>query len=146
MSAQAQPPKVRIRRLMMIDDNEIDQMMYRRVIKRSGMVDEVVGFLWAHEALEYLLDPANPSVDLILLDVNMPRMDGFEFLQAASEAAGSDFAPVVVMLTTSLNPRDYDRAMQYDAVREFLHKPLCLEHIAHLATLLEDHQTNVRAG
>ncbi|WP_370401224.1 response regulator [Sulfitobacter sp. JB4-11] len=121
---------------MMIDDNEIDQMMYRRVMKRSDMVDEVIGFLWARDALDYLLDPDNPPVDLILLDVNMPRMDGFEFLQAASEAVGPDFAPVVVMLTTSLNPRDYDRAMQFDAVREFLNKPLCLEHLAHLAALI----------
>lgn len=142
MNMRAQPSKTRIKRLMMIDDNEIDQMMYRRVIKRSGMVDEVVGFLWASEALEYLMDPASPPVDLILLDVNMPRMDGFEFLQAASDAVGPDFAPVVVMLTTSLNPQDYDRAMKYDAVREFLHKPLCLEHITHLATLLDERATS----
>ena len=136
MKDQGAPAGPRIHRLMMIDDNEIDQMMYRRVIKRSGMVDDVIGFLWASEALEYLLNPEYPTVDLILRDVNMPRMDGFEFLEAASKAVGPDFAPVVVMLTTSLNPRDYDRAMKHDAVREFLHKPLCLEHISDLADML----------
>jgi CheY-like chemotaxis protein len=146
MPAEATDTPPRIRRLMMIDDNQIDQMMYRRVIERSGIVDDVVGFLWAKDALAYLHDATNPPVDLILLDVNMPRMDGFEFLQAASDAFGPNFAPVIVMLTTSLNPQDHQRAMAFDAVRDFLNKPLCLQHIENLAALLADRTPSRRAG
>ena len=134
-TAPAQQP--RINRLMLIDDNALDQRLYQRVITRSGLVGETISFLWAEEALAHLTDPAQPPVDLVLLDINMPQMDGFEFLHAASDVAGPQFAPVVVMLTTSLNPDDYARAMAFDAVRDFLNKPLTIQHLHRMADMLD---------
>ena len=84
----------------------------------------------------YLIDRKEPAPNLILLDINMPKLDGFEFLDAASKALGADFAVVVVMLTTSLNPADRDRAKQYAAIKEYLNKPLTVDLLAQISALL----------
>ena len=126
-----------INRLMLIDDNAIDQKMYQRIIARSNCVNHVTACLSALEALEYLADPANPRIDVILLDINMPRLDGFQFLEEATQRFGTDFAKlVVVMLTTSLDPRDAERASRFDVVRDFLNKPLTQEHLTKIVGYL----------
>lgn len=121
--------------LVMIDDNEVDQMIYRRIVERSGLVAELMQFTDPHEALDYLVGDPETCPDLILLDINMPGMDGFEFLDKATNMLGAKMCPVFVMLTTSLDPRDEERARRFEVVKDFLNKPLTvstLEHISHL--------------
>lgn len=126
-----------IETLLLIDDNELDQMLYKRIIERSGLVDQTLSFYYAEEALAFLERDRDFRVDVILLDINMPRMDGFEFLQAATESLGENFArAVVVMLTTSLDPKDVERAHSFSAVKDFLNKPLTAEHLKQISTLL----------
>ena len=128
------PPKIGT--IMVVDDNQIDQMMYKRIIDRSGLVGHTLSFPLAEDALEYLKSDALPQPDLILLDINMPRMDGFEFLEAATAQLGPNFCTVVVMLTTSLDPRDEQRAKQIAAVKRFLNKPLTEALLEDIATLV----------
>lgn len=123
--------------VLLIDDESFDQMLYKRVIARSGLVGEAISFYYADEALAYLRAPSRKEIDVIFLDINMPRMNGFEFLDAATAALGPDFAKVVVvMLTTSLERRDRDRAMSYPMVRRFINKPLTVAHLTDIAALL----------
>ena len=121
---------------MLIDDNKVDQMMYQRVIDRSGLVGKTIPFFLAVDALEFLSRKETQMPDLILLDINMPRMDGFEFLEAVSAKFGTDFAPVVIMLTTSLDPNDEARAAQFDVVKSYLSKPLTEAHLQDLIDLV----------
>ncbi len=122
---------------LLIDDEEIDQRQYQRVIKKSGLVERVVVFTYADDALEYILSNPQVEVDVIFLDINMPRMNGLQFLEAASRQLGPGFAKIVVaMLTTSLNPSDQERALEFDAVKEFIHKPLTVEHVQKVAEML----------
>ena len=124
-------------RVMMVDDDQVDQMLYHRIIRRHADVEELVSFNYASDALDYLADEGNPRVDVIFLDVNMPRMTGFEFLEAATERLGPHFAgAVVVMLTTSLDPRDRERAARFDVVRAYVNKPLVAEHLLDVTTHL----------
>lgn len=131
-------PITRIGTLMLIDDCEVDQLIYRRIAQKSGLVDNLQQYLSAAEALKHLTDASRPQPDLILLDINMPGMDGFEFLEAATELLDSEICPVVVMLTTSLNPGDERRAKSYDLVKEFLSKPLTHDHLKSLIRLIAD--------
>ncbi len=118
---------------ILIDDNEIDQRHYRRVLDKSGLVADVKTFTYADDALDFLLTNPEIEVDVIFLDINMPRMNGFEFLEAATTQLGSGFAKIVVaMLTTSLNPDDRVRAEAYDVVKEYITKPLTTDHVEHV--------------
>lgn len=113
-----------IETIMLIDDEEVDQMLYGRIIERSEHAKRVLSFLSAEAALAHLVEKRAPQPDLILLDINMPQMDGFEFLAAAEEALGVDVAPVIVMLTTSLNPMDEARSDASPLVFDYKKKPL----------------------
>lgn len=119
--------------LMLIDDSSFDQMIYRRIIQKAGVVQTLLQYLDANEALAYLDDPETPDPDLILLDINMPKMDGFEFLDCATERLGPALCPVLIMLTTALNHRDKARAKSFDAVCDFLKKPLSKDQFVALA-------------
>ena len=89
-----------LNRVVLIDDEEFDQIAYRRVMSQSGLVSEVVAFRSATDALDWFRnDP--PPVDVIFLDINMPRMNGFEFLEELEQLpARQRVHAVTVMLTT----------------------------------------------
>lgn len=120
--------------ILIIDDNELDHILYKRIIKRSNRVDNVISFSYADEALEFLKREDRVNIDVIFLDINMPRMNGFEFLAAATDQLGDSFADaVIVMLTTSLATQDKERANQFDVVKAFLNKPLTVGDIDFIA-------------
>lgn len=123
---------------MLIDDEEIDQKQYRRTLTRSGLVDEILTFSYADEAYEFLKSNPDRTIDVIFLDINMPRMNGFQFLERVTHELTHQVAHlVIVMLTTSLDPKDRDRASRFDLVRDFINKPLEVEHVEHAARMLE---------
>lgn len=126
-----------LRAVMLVDDEEIDQMMYRRVIARSGLVGKVYSFRYAEQALDFLRDPSQAPVDVIFLDINMPRMSGFDFLERATAEFGAEFAgAVVVMLTTSMDPHDFERAKSFAAVKLYVNKPLTIEHLRQVVEIV----------
>ena len=71
-----------------------------------------------------------PPIDAILLDINMPSIKGFQFLDAATEEFGDDFGKIaVIMLTTSILAEDKRRASQHAIVKDYINKPLEHEHL-----------------
>lgn len=110
--------------VMLIDDDEADNYYHRMVIERSGCADEIRCFQRAERALDFLDAAGERRPDLILLDINMPAMNGWDFLDAYRDLAEFREDVVVVMLTTSLNPDDRARARTIDAVADFKIKPL----------------------
>ena len=126
-----------IQTAMTIDDERFDQRLYRRIMERSGIVKNVLSFRMAEDALTYLKTPDRAPVDVIFLDINMPQMNGFEFLERATEDLGDDFTKcVVIMLTTSLDPRDMERARRFEVVKDYLNKPLTVDDLTRVAGLL----------
>lgn len=124
--------------LMIVDDNALDQKLYARIIARSGLVGQVHSFVMAEDALTFLAAATCPVIDAVLLDINMPRMNGFEFLDAATMRFGSGFArAAVIMLTTSMSEHDQQRAAGYEVVRDYINKPLRPEHLERIDALLQ---------
>jgi CheY-like chemotaxis protein len=114
-----------LKRILLIDDSEPDLVYTRIVLERAKVVEQVIAFDSARDALAWLADPASPGADLILLDINMPGMNGFEFLQAYEQRRGGGaLVPAVVMLTSSPDPSDRRRAEAFGCVRGYVTKPL----------------------
>lgn len=112
-------------RVMMVDDNDSDLLFTRVTLQRCGEPCEVVGFERAEAALQHLRDTPDHGVNLILLDINMPVMDGFAFLDAFQALApGQRGQAVVVMLSSSSDPSDRALAQAYGCVKDYLIKPL----------------------
>jgi CheY-like chemotaxis protein len=128
-----------IETLIYIDDDEIDQMILSRIASRDQRVKNLIGFQMAEDALIFLRNQPLRKVDAILLDINMPKMNGFDFLEAATQEFGDNFAKVVVvMLTTSLLPEDKKRAFSYSSVKGFFEKPPTNDHLNDLLQMIAE--------
>ncbi|MEN8718987.1 MAG: response regulator, partial [Oceanococcaceae bacterium] len=117
-----------LKTVLLVDDYEADNFIHRLALERLGCVEQVIGCNDGREALDCLHDRdrvGQPLPELIFLDINMPVMNGWEFLEEF-EARYSAYSggTVVVMLSTSLNPDDQARATRYSKVRSFIDKPL----------------------
>lgn len=115
--------------VMLIDDNPDDNYLHSRLFKRMGVAREVTVFESARDALAYLEDALQaeggaPWPDLVFLDINMPGMDGWDFLEAYESLGTTDNPVMIVMLSSSIIPEDAERANQIDAISRFLNKPL----------------------
>lgn len=124
-------------RVLMVDDNENDLLFTRIALQRCGVDYEIQAFERAQEALAMLGTRPDHGIDLILLDINMPGMDGFGFLQAFEALpARQRGRAVVVMLSSSSDPADHSRAAGHASVRGFLSKPLDKDAAAGLIRLV----------
>ena len=122
-----------LNRVMTVDDDRFDQLAYRRILKKTNAEIDLLPFQYATEALEYLKSPTRRPVDVILLDINMPRMDGFEFLEAAKTELENQ---IVIMVTTSMDPQDRSRAETFAPVRGYFSKPLTTDDISAIDRLV----------
>lgn len=117
--------------VMLIDDNRHDNFFHETAINDTGLAKEVVKYQSAETALGFLSEAAaNPTSipPLILLDINMPCMSGWDFLEEYQKLPHEvQQKSIILMLTTSSNPSDSERAKNEPALRGFLNKPLTEE-------------------
>lgn len=116
--------------IALIEDNPSDVFLIKLALERSGLASEMTNYKNGADALLALLPAAGapgvpPAPDLILLDLNTPRSDGFEVLAAIRNDARLSHVPVAI-LTSSASPADKRRAMSNGAT-EFIQKPTELD-------------------
>ena len=123
--------------ILLVDDDEVNNYLNRILIEMAGINVHVEAVLNGLMALEYLtcsgkyensISYSKPG--LILLDINMPRMNGWEFLDAYYKLDENQKGNVVIaMLTSSNNVDDVNIAMQNYIIPEYIYKPLTLSKI-----------------
>ncbi|MEO6722191.1 MAG: response regulator [Ferruginibacter sp.] len=117
--------------IMLVDDNADDNFFHEREIKKGHLAPIVVTKNSGRKALEYLKLKTEPHTDLIFLDINMPGMNGWEFLKEYSQLDEAlQSRAIIIMLTTSDNADDVAKANTYSFVSDFLTKPLTKEIMA----------------
>jgi CheY-like chemotaxis protein len=120
-------------RVLLIDDNEIDLFFHDKLIKYQGISEDIVSFTAAQPALEYLADYKN-STDipptLILLDIQMPEMDGFDFIRVFETLPpGTKSLCHIVMVSSSLDFGDISKANANPLIIRLLKKPLNIKEL-----------------
>lgn len=120
--------------ILLVDDDPVNNFLNQRLLENLAVADQLLVALNGQEAFA-LLEQHCPNAAcpaLILLDVNMPVMNGFEFLFAYQQLPPAQKeAIVIVMLTTSLHARDVERGRQLH-VADFISKPLTKEKVSDL--------------
>jgi CRISPR-associated protein Cas8b1/Cst1 subtype I-B len=113
---------------LLVDDNDIDNFINERMITTSGFAKNVVVKNSAQGALEYLssiLSKGEALPKVIFLDLNMPVMDGFAFLEQYENFNDELKAHCkIIVLSSSISPEDINRASTNPHVQKFLNKPL----------------------
>ena len=110
---------------ILIDDDPIINLVHKKVIIKNDLEAEVTDFISGKKALDYLKNSNDTEKNIILLDINMPEMNGFEFLGALLKNKNIDCNKLkIFILTSSLNVKDKEQAGKYPILKGYLEKPL----------------------
>ena len=127
--------KRKLNKILLVDDSEADNFIHHRVIKKADVAHSIVVKNSCKAALDYLStkgdDGTYPTPELVFLDINMPGMNGWEFLERYEKLPKEYKAGIIVcMLTTSISEVDSQKAEDNSLIEEFLNKPLTLRYNA----------------
>lgn len=114
----------RFQRIVLVDDNDADNFYHRMVLERAGFTGVLQAFEDPREALQELTAGAVVEPTLVLLDINMPQMDGFTFARALGAAKARQTLLTVVMLTSSNSDEDRATAQGIPQIDGYVVKPL----------------------
>ena len=108
--------------ILLVEDDQVDVMTVKRALKEIHVTNPVVNLENGEEALKYLRDPNSVKTCIILLDLNMPIMNGIEFLQVAKRDVQLKRIPVVVLTTSE---EQQDKLSSFDlGVAGYMAKPV----------------------
>lgn len=118
---------MKLKHLLLVDDDPTTNFFNRHLIGKMGLFDQIHEAANGQIALEKIaeLHDKDEAPDMILLDINMPIMNGFEFLDRYTVLDDKIKSSVVVcMLTTSLAKEDLERSKEYAILDDYIDKPL----------------------
>jgi two-component SAPR family response regulator len=136
--------------LMIIDDDPIILFIHKIIIEKSEFASTPLQFSNGQESLDFLsADYAEGKMYLIFLDINMPGMSGWSFIENVNKCACRD-AVSIVMVSSSIDLGDYSKASTYKQVVSYIEKPININNINLVRTapvvnkILNDHKIEKR--
>jgi CheY-like chemotaxis protein len=121
-------------KVLIIDDDDIVRLVQGKLIQNCGISKDPLKFKRAYEAVDYLNSASNEHHYLLLLDINMPYMDGWEFLEEIEKMKVKDNI-YVFMVTSSIDFNDKEKAKKYNNIINFIEKPITSRNCEMLKTL-----------
>jgi len=112
--------------IVLIDDDPINNLINKRLINKLNLTPKTIEFLEAEQALEYLKNPDLEKKVLILVDINMPVMNGWDFLSQYVELE-NERNDRIIMLSSSIDFQDRQKSKEFPFVSGFIEKPLTHE-------------------
>jgi CheY-like chemotaxis protein len=134
-----------LNKILLIDDDPITLMLGKMVIKKAFISSEIDTARNGEEALEYFRNFDKPNSEeslktkpqLIFLDLNMPVMGGWEFLDSFSTSEYSNYNHTkVIILSSTIDPADIEKSKKYSMVIDFLSKPISKEILEYVKTII----------
>jgi CheY-like chemotaxis protein len=129
-----------MKRVWLIDDDEVFVFLTKKLITASEQEVSLETYINGQDAIDRLREVAADETalpDLILLDLNMPVMDGWEFLNAFEQVEFSKPDKIhLYIVTSSISPYEVERAKQIPAVQEFIVKPMVKQKFVELISAL----------
>jgi CheY-like chemotaxis protein len=132
-------------KILFVDDDPITLMLCKKVIAKSSFANEIATAQDGEEALKYFntlkYDNTKKITDkipqLIFLDLNMPVMGGWEFLDHFTSDAYAEFSETkVIILSSTIDPEDLERAKKHPVIIDFLSKPITTSMLEYLKNKL----------
>lgn len=121
----------RLNLILLVDDDEATNFLHKIMVTDANCTENIHVCKNGKDAINYVLDGIEGKhalPELIFLDINMPVMNGWDFLDDYQNLPAEQKAKMkVVMLTTSINPDDFDKSKEYADVADFRNKPLTSE-------------------
>lgn len=130
-----------LKTILCVDDDPITLMLCKKVIKKAEFSEDVIFANNGQEAFELFQSIVSKKEkkepyqlpQLVFLDLNMPVMNGWEFLDMFKENIANEFLQTkVIILSSTIDPADYNKAKEYDVVSHFLSKPITVEMLENL--------------
>ena len=121
-------------RTIIIDDDEIITLLQRNIVKKCELDPDPYSFSNAEVALDFLRERTSSEEFLIMLDINMPQMTGWEFLERLKSVPNNQNC-FVVMVTSSIDRSDKRKAANDSHVVDFIEKPVSARHCSKLKGL-----------
>lgn len=126
----------RIKNLALVDDDDIFAFLTKMTIEDSNLVDMVKVFRNGKEAIDFLSENSDDPMQLpevILLDLSMPVMDGWQFLEEYVNIKPRIGKKIVIyIVSSSISPGDVVRAQNISEVTDYLIKPITKEHLVEM--------------
>ncbi len=121
--------------ILLVEDDDVDALTVERAFRELDVKQRMIRKENGEEAMKYLADPSNSKPFLILLDLNMPRMNGLEMLQKLKEDPDMKRIPVIV-LTTSKTSHDISETFNL-GIAGYMVKPVDFKHFLEILETVE---------
>lgn len=126
--------------ICIIDDDEVYKFFMQKIIKIKKLAENVITFPDGEEAYNFINEhKENPEKlpDLIFLDINMPIMDGFQFMDVYTKLVPEIAKKMTVyMITSSIDPVDLERSKKYAEISNFITKPITADVLQNIINTL----------